>query len=58
MVARRLRSKIQQLVELQSLVLGVRLAARMGYTTETIVSDSEVAIAQLPKVGAKSELSA
>ena len=46
-VARRLRAQSQQLVELQSLVWGVRLAARLGYTTVTLVSDSEVAIAQL-----------
>ena len=57
-VARRLRAQSQQLVELQSLVWGVRLAARLGYTTVTLVSDSEVAIAQLLKVRAKSVLSA
>ena len=44
-------------MELQSLVWGVRLAARLGYTTVTLVSDSEVAIAQLLKVRAKSVLS-
>ena len=57
-VARRLRAQSQQLVELQSLVWGVQLAARLGYTTVTLVSDSEVAIAQLVKVRAKSVLSA
>ena len=35
-----------------------RLAVRLGYTTVTLVSDSEVAIAQLLKVRAKSVLSA
>ena len=44
-VAWRLRSQSQQLVELQSVVWGVRMAARLGYTTVTLVSDSEVAIA-------------
>ena len=49
-VARRLRSQSRQLVELRSLVSGVRLVARLGYTTVTLVSDLEVAIAQLLKV--------
>ena len=56
-VARRLRAQSQQLVELQSLAWGVRLAARLAYATVTLVSDSEVAIAQLLKVRAKSVLS-
>ena len=34
------------------------MAARLGYTTVTLVSNSEVAIAQLLKVRAKSALSA
>ena len=54
LVAWRLRSQSQLLVELQSLVWGVRL----GYKTVTLVSDSEVAIAQLLKVCAKSVLRA
>ena len=58
MVARRLLSQSQQLVELRSLVWGVCLAARLGCTTVTLVSDSEVAIAQLLKGCAKSVLSA
>ena len=58
MVARRLRAQSQQLVELQSLVWGVRLAARLGYTIVTLVRDWEVAIAQLLKVRAKSVQSA
>ena len=41
-------------MELQSLVWEVRLAARLSYTTVTLVGDSEVAIAQLLKVRAKS----
>ena len=57
-VARRLHAQSQQLVELQSLAWGVRLAARLGYTTVTLVSDLEVAMAQLLKVRAKSVLSA
>ena len=57
-VARRLRAQSQQLVKLQSLAWGVRLASRMGYATVTLVSDSEVAIAKLLKVRAKSVLSA
>ena len=57
-VARRLRAQSQPLVELLSLARGVRLASRMGYTTVTLVSDSEVAIAQLLKVRAKSVLGA
>ena len=44
-VARRLRAKSQQLVELQSLCWGVRLAVALGYATVTLVSDSGVAIA-------------
>ena len=55
-VARRLRAQSQQLVELRSLVWGVRLAVRMGYTTVTLLSDSEVVIAQLLQVRAKSVL--
>ena len=43
-------------MELQSLVGGVHLAARLGYTAVTLVSDSEVAIAQQLKVRAKSVL--
>ena len=42
-VARRLRAQSQQLVELQSLCWGVRLAVALGYATVTLVSDSEVA---------------
>ena len=57
-VACRLRVQSQQLVELQSLAWGVRLASRMGYATVTLVRDSEVVIAQLLKVRAKSFLSA
>ena len=50
-VARRLHAQSPQPVELQSLVWGVRLAVRLGYTTLTLV-------AQLLKVRAKSVLSA
>ena len=53
-----LRSLSQQLVELQSLAWGVCLAIRLGYASATLVSDSEVAIAQLLRVRAKSVLSA
>ena len=52
------RAQSQQLVELQSLVWGVRLAVALGYTTVTLVSDSEVAIAQLLQARAKSVLGA
>ena len=45
-------------MELHSLVWEVRLAARVGCTTVTLVSDLEVAIAQLLKVPAKSLRSA
>ena len=44
-IAMRLRSRSQQLVELQSLAWGVRLAIQFGYALVTLVSDSEVAIA-------------
>ena len=57
-VARRLRAQSQQLVELHSLAWGVRLAVALGYTTVTLVSDSEVAIAQFLQVRAKSVLGA
>ena len=57
-VARRLRAQSQQLVVLQSLVWGTRLAVCLRYTTVTLVSDSEVAIAQLLHVTAKSVLGA
>ena len=57
-VARRLRAQSQQLVELQSLFWGVRLAVALGYTTVTLVSDLEVAIAQFLQVRAKSVLGA
>ena len=57
-IARRLRAQSQQLVELQSLFWGVRLAVALGYTTVTLVSDSEVAIAQFLQVRAKSVLGA
>ena len=53
-LARRLRAQSRQLVDLQSLAWGVRLAARLGYTTVTLVSDSEVAMAQFLQVSAKS----
>ena len=56
LVARRLRSYSQQLVDLHSLVWAVRLAARLGFTTVTLMSDLEVAIARLLKVLAKSVL--
>ena len=56
-VARRLRAQSEQLVELQSLAWGVRLAWRLGYATVTLLSDSEEAIAQLLQVRAKSVLS-
>ena len=58
MVACQLKSQSQQLVELQSRAWGVRLASRLGCTTVTLVSDSEVAIAQLVKVRAKRVLGA
>ena len=48
----------QQLVELQPLFWGVRLAVALGYTAATLVSDSEVAIAQFLQVRAKSVLGA
>ena len=57
-VATRLSPQSQQLVELQSLVWGVRLAALLSYATVTLVSDSEVAIVQLLKVRPKSVLNA
>ena len=57
-IARRLRAQSQQLVELQSLFWGVRLAVALGYATVTLVSDSEVAIAQFLQVRAKSVLGA
>ena len=57
-IARRLRAQSQQLVELQSLFGGVRLAVALGYTAVTLVSDSEVAIAQFLQVRAKSVLGA
>ena len=58
MVATRLRSLSQQLVELQSLACGVRLAVRLGFLSVTLVSDLEMAIAQILKVRAKSVPSA
>ena len=57
-VARHLRAQSQQLVELQSLCLGVRLSVELGYAAVTLVSDSEVAIAQCLQVRAKSVLGA
>ena len=57
-VARRLRAQSKQLVELQSLCWGVRLAVALGYATATLVSDSEVAIAHFLQVRAKSVLGA
>ena len=57
-VAERLRSQSQQLVELHISAWGVRLVSRLGYTTVTLSSDSEVAIAELLTVRAKSALSA
>ena len=57
-VPRRVRSQSKRLVELQSLVWRVRLAPRLGYTTVTLVSDSEVAIAQQLTVRSKSVLDA
>ena len=45
-------------MELQSLAWGVHLAIRLGYALVTLVSDSEVVIAQLLKVRTKSVLSA
>ena len=57
-VARRLRAQSQQLVELQSLAWGIRLAVRLRYTTVTLVSDFEMAIAQLLQFKAKSVLGA
>ena len=43
-IARRLRAQSQLLVELRSLLWGVRLAVALEYTAVTMVSDSEVAI--------------
>ena len=53
-IAQRWRVQSQQLVELQPLVWGVRLAVALRCTTVTLVSDSEVAIAQFLQVKAKS----
>ena len=57
-VARRLRAQSRQLVELQSVAWGVRLATRPGYATVTLVSDSDVAHALILQVRAKNVLSA
>ena len=45
-------------MELQSLAWGVPLVSRLGYTTPTLISDREAAIARLPRVRAKSMPSA
>ena len=57
-IARRSRAHSQWLVELQSLFWGLRVVVALGYTTVTLVSDLEVAIAQFLQLRAKSVLGA
>ena len=57
-LARVCSAESQQLVELQALAWGVRLAGRLGYRVLTLISDSEVGIAQLMGLRAKNVLKA